>query len=143
MEQIAVAGKRRYCIKCGYDEVTTTLTCPQCKRPLRTSTETRMSGFFQTFAGALLMGLMVFLLFWLVNVVREGEQTGHSRFTGTQNQLMVIYSVFGFVLVFGLLSFSSGLWQLATGKRNKVFGWLVAFMAMVLLAGVLYVIFTF
>jgi hypothetical protein len=140
MEQKAAPLKRRYCLKCGYDAETAESFCPQCRRRLRTTTETRISGLLQTFAGALLMGLMGYIAVWLVNIVREGQETGHSRFNGTPQQLMVIYAIVGFVLLFGVVSFFAGSWQLFTGKRNRRFVWVVAVMSLVLLLGAGYVI---
>lgn len=90
-----------------------------------------------------MIGLMGFIALWLINIVREGEITGHSRFTGTQQQLMIIFGIVGFVILFGVVSFVAGLWQLIAGKRNKVFIWLVACISFVLLTGAGYVILRF
>ena len=90
-----------------------------------------------------MIGLMGFIALWMIDIVRESELTGHSRFNGTQQQLMIIFGIVGFVILFGVVSFVAGLWQLIAGKRNKVFIWLVAGMAFVLLIGAGYVILRF
>jgi len=136
MEKTASA-KRRYCLKCGYDAETAEVLCPNCRRRLRTTTETRLSGFFQAFGGAILIGLMGYISLWLI------EQTNQGRFTGTQQQLYVIVGIFALVILFGFVSFVAGAWQLIVGKRNKVFIWIVALLSFVLLGGALYVIWKF
>lgn len=143
MEQTAGPAKRRYCLKCGYDAETAAVNCPQCHRRLRTTTETRIAGLFQTFGGVLLLGLMGFIAYWMLGIVREGAKTGHSRFTGTQEQLMIIFGIIGVVILFGFVSVITGAWQLIFGRRNKVFTWLAALFGIVLLAGALFVIFRF
>ena len=136
MEQTAPA-KRRYCLKCGFDAETADLLCPNCRRRLRTTTETRLSGTFQAFGGALLIGLMGYISFWLIG------QTGQGRFNGTQQELMLIVGIFAVVILFGIVTFAAGLWQLIVGKRNEVFILIVAQLSFVLLAGALYVIWKF
>jgi hypothetical protein len=86
---------------------------------------------------------MGYIALWLVNIVREGQETGHSRFTGTPQQLMIIYGIVGFIILFGVVSFFAGAWQLVVGKRNKLFIWVVAVMAYILLLGAGYVILYF
>ena len=143
MEQRAAPHKRRYCMSCGFDGETASISCPQCSRRLRTTTETRISGLLQTFAGLLLIGLMGFIGQWFYGIVGEVQQNGHGRFNGTDQEMMVMAAIFGFVILFGIVSFVAGLWQLMTGKRNKVLIWLVAGIGLVLALGALYVIYYF
>ena len=142
MEQTGPA-KQRYCLKCGYDAETAAVNCPQCHRRLRSTTETRISGLFQTFGGILLLGLMGFIAYWMLGIVREGAETGHSRFTGTQEQLMIIFGIIGLVILFGFVSLITGAWQLIVGRRNKVFTWLAAGFGIAMLAGTAFVIWKF
>jgi magnesium-transporting ATPase (P-type) len=130
-------------MSCGFDGETESISCPQCRRRLRTTTETRISGLLQTFAGILLIGLMGFIGQWFYGVVREGQQTGHSRFTGTDQQMIVIAAIIAFVMLFGIISFIAGFWQLVTGKRNKLLIWLVAGIGILLALGALYIIYYF
>src|SRR5437763_768183 len=101
MEQTAPAT-RRYCLKCGFDDATSGRLCPNCRGRLRTATETRLSGFFQAFAGAMLIGLMGYISVWMIG------QNGQARFHGTQQQLMMIAALFAAVIFFGIVSFAAG-----------------------------------
>jgi hypothetical protein len=136
----AASHKRRYCMSCGFDGETQSLTCPQCNKLLRSTTETRIAGTLQTFAGVLLIGLMAFIGQWIYGSIHSGEQSGGGRFTGSDQQLMIIFGIVGLVMLFGVVSSLAGLWQLATGKRNKVFIYLVALIGLVLAAAAIYVI---
>ena len=86
---------------------------------------------------------MGFIAYWMLGIVREGAETGHSRFTGTQEQLMTIFGIIGLVILFGFVSLITGAWQLIVGCRNKVFTWLAAGFGIAMLAGAAFVILRF
>jgi hypothetical protein len=69
-----------------------------------------------------LMGVMGSVTIWAINVFNS-PATGGTRFTGTQQEKMLILGLFGVLMVFGFLSFIAGLWQLILGRRNKIFVW--------------------
>jgi len=84
--------------------------------------------------GVILMGMIGYISLWAIDAV--AGTTGQSRFTGTQQEKLMIFALFGVLMVFGFLSFVTGLFQLIAGRRNKLFVWaMVAFAALVFLGG--------
>jgi hypothetical protein len=83
----------------------------------------RILGALQLFVGiflALFMGTITANL--LTELLNPGQLHGGSRFTGTSQEATLILGLFGIVIIFGLGSAFSGLWQIATGRRNR---WIV------------------
>ena len=68
---------------------------------------------------------MGYIAFWMVNLLNNPSSTG-GKFNGTREQLLMIFAIFGLVIVFGMIAFLTGLWQLIFGRRNKIFVWGVA-----------------
>ena len=108
----------RNCFKCGFRESTSEKRCPKCSRPLFSATNVRIRGFLMVACGVFLTGVMGWLLVWTSD--RAAAQTG-SRFTGTREQLLTIYGLYGIILLFGVISFVAGMWQLILGSRSKIF----------------------
>ena len=47
------------------------------------------------------------------------EMAGGTTFTGSAGDAEMILWLFGLVLLFGLVALLTGLWQVATGRRNR------------------------
>lgn len=111
------------CYSCGHVTYETGNKCPKCGRRLRTAKQVRLLGWLQLAIGVFLVGLMGTITYYVAPLMlRAGETTGTSRganFTGTPGQAQMILALFGMVIVFGLGSMLSGLWQIKTGRRNK------------------------
>lgn len=126
------------CYSCGHvtSDVAAAAQCPKCGRRLRTAKQVRRLGWLQLLIGVFLVGLMGTITYNLAPSLLPSAATtttrGGARFTGTPQQAQLILGLFGMVIVFGLGSILSGLWQIKTGRRNK---WL--FVIMVLLFVVL------
>jgi hypothetical protein len=60
-----------------------------------------------------------------------GREAG---FTGTPEQAMIILLLFGVLIVFGLASVASGVFALATGRRNKWIAYGAMFLGLLVLA---------
>jgi hypothetical protein len=56
---------------------------------------------------------------------------------------MGIAALFGALILFGLISAITGLWQLAVGRRNKYLVWLGLGLGVLLYAGALLIIWRF
>jgi hypothetical protein len=70
--------------------------------------------------GLFLVGLMGTITFNTApGLLQPGVPQGGERFTGTVEQGRFILGLFGLVIVFGLTSVVSGVWQIVTGRRNK------------------------
>ena len=85
------------------------------------STSIRIRGALMMACGAILVSMMGYITWWMMSPLNDASHPGGSRFTGTREQLMMIYGLFGLVIIFGSLSLLLGLWQLVAGRRSKVF----------------------
>lgn len=101
-------------------------------------TSIRRRGWLLLLIGLFLIGLMGTITFNLApGLLFPGETLADgSRFTGTAEQAQFIFGIFALVIMFGVMSATSGLWQIVTGRRNKtlVVVMLVLFVAL-LIAG--------
>jgi len=88
---------------------------------LRTSTEIRTLGGVLAALGAFLVVMMGTITFFTIGMISNSGKPGStSKFTGTKDQMYIMFAIFGFVLLFGFTSLIAGLWQLIFGKRNMV-----------------------
>src|SRR5947209_5951861 len=93
------------CEKCNYDSVPPTPTCPQCGKRTRTSRQIRRLGWFLLVIGLFLVGGMSALTAIVASMVYQKAAPGASpNFTGTPEQAMLIFGLFGFIIVFGLVA---------------------------------------
>ena len=125
--------KHRSCYKCGFQSETAETVCPQCKRPLQTSSSIRIRGFLLVICGVILMGMIGYISLWAIDAV--SGTAGQSRFTGTQQEKLMIFALFGVLMIFGFLSFVTGLFQLIAGRRNKLFIWAMVVVAFLIFLG--------
>ncbi len=77
---------------------------------------------------------MGYITLWMVNLLSNPTQNG-GKFTGTQEQLMMIFALFGALIMFGFISLLTGLWQLILGWRNRLFTWSVVGLGVLLFVG--------
>ncbi|HEX8456253.1 MAG TPA: hypothetical protein VF656_02940 [Pyrinomonadaceae bacterium] len=122
------------CYSCGHVTTDATAACPKCGKRLRTSKQVRRLGWLQLLIGLFLVGFMGMITYNLAPLMfpLTDVRTNGASFTGTREQAQMILGLFLMVIVFGLGSMASGLWQIKTGRRNK---WL--FIIMVVLFVVL------
>jgi len=116
------------CEGCGYVVTAESVNhCPQCGRAVRPPQTGKLRGWLQILLGLFLAGFMGLITFNLApQMLRPGVAgDGGGRFTGTAEQGLLIMGLFGLIITFGLGSVAAGLWQLATGRRNK---WIMALM---------------
>jgi len=114
------AISQRACYKCGYHGETAETVCPQCRRALQTSSSIRVRGALSVLCGVILMGLIGYVSVWSLAAV-SSTTPGGARFTGTEQEKLLIFGLFAILMLFGFLSFAAGLWQLIFGRRSKVF----------------------
>lgn len=135
MDQSVRNLKQRSCFKCGYAAETAETTCPQCRRRLETATATRVRGVFLVFCGTFLIAIVGYIALWAANALDATSSVG-PQFTGTAQEKLLIFALFGCLFIFGCASLLAGLWQLVFGRRNRVFVWCIVGLAiLVALAG--------
>ncbi|HEV2799618.1 MAG TPA: hypothetical protein VGW12_03930 [Pyrinomonadaceae bacterium] len=125
------------CYSCGHVTTEVATKCQKCGRRLRTARQVRRLGWLQLLIGVFLVGMMgtitynvAPLMFPVTDVPTSG-----ARFTGTREQAQMILGLFLMVIVFGLGSILSGVWQIKTGRRNK---WLFIIMIVLFVVLILF-----
>jgi hypothetical protein len=118
--------ERRNCYKCGYETVESLTKCPTCGRKLLSTKLVRRLGWAQLLVGVFLVGFIAIIIANIApGMLNPGvPDASGSRFTGTREQGQIVLALLGVIIVFGLTSFVNGVWQIATGKRNK---WILYF----------------
>src|SRR5262245_3628969 len=104
----------RQCYKCKYETVEPMRNCPKCGRRMLSTRQLRRLGWVQLVLGLFLVVAMGTITFSLAPMM-----LAQHGFTGTPEQASIILLLFGVVICFGLMSVTSGLWQIKTGRRNK------------------------
>ena len=101
---------------------------------MRSSRTVRILGILQIITGlflAVFIGIIAFNL--APQLLRPNERTSSgSSFTGTPQQATLILGLFGLIITFGLGSVLSGLYQIATGRRNRWIIFIVLGLAVIL-----------
>lgn len=72
--------------------------------------------------GGALVGFMSWPTMWTIDAANPNAEGG-AQFTGSDDQLIAILSLFGLMIVFGFASALTGFWQLIFGRRNKFIVW--------------------
>jgi hypothetical protein len=116
-----LTAETRSCIECGGVTAAGDEKCPSCGHELRSSGKVRRLGWVQLALGVFITGLMGTVTYRVAPMMlRPGEETaGGARFTGTAEQSLLIFGIFGLVITFGLMAIVSVLYQIKTGRRNK------------------------
>jgi len=134
-EPVVTSDDLSTCWGCGFQTSEKLAICPKCGESLLSRRSARRAGGVLVFLGAFLaLGAVWALMNLAPTLMHPGEEIDGSTFTGTPSMARQIVAIIGAVGVFGAGSFCYGLWQLKTGRRNRL-----AVMALVGLAAMLYV----
>ena len=114
--------ERRNCFKCGYETAEPINKCPTCGRALISTKQVRRLGWVQVFVGLFLVGFIAIIIYNIAPGMLEPgvPDASGSRFTGTKEQGQMVLALLGLIIVIGLTSLVNGVWQVATGTRNKL-----------------------
>ena len=116
----------RTCHKCGYETADVVSKCPKCGRGLLSARQLRRLGWVQVVLGVFLVGFIAIIIYRIAPTMLQPEvpDASGSRFTGTREQGQMVLALLGLIIVFGLTTLVNGVWQVATGTRNK---WILYF----------------
>jgi hypothetical protein len=117
--------KHRSCFKCQTEIETAETKCHRCGRRLESRTETRVRGSILIILGGFLIVFMGMISSWMINVIFYPQAANGAKFTGDENELLMIAGVFGFVFLFSIFAVITGLWQLIFGRRNRILVWMI------------------
>ena len=100
----------RVCFRCKWEGETEEKNCPRCHEMLYTSGYIQASGVILTAIGAgLVIVMSVISLLVAYAIQQSGKPGGRFKYTGTRQDMIMIFAVFGVVMLFGLASLTEGL----------------------------------
>lgn len=136
MNSAPLVVQHKTCFKCKYEGQTAEKLCPRCRKRLHTATEIRTLGGVLAALGAFLIVVMGAITVWSVGMIsNSGKPGATSKFTGTKDQMYLMFGIFGFVLLFGFTSLVAGLWQLLFGRRNMMLIYIILGLGVIFLVG--------
>src|SRR6266566_3005762 len=91
---------QRGCPQCSYVAGDDVVRCPECGSWMRKAQGIRRRGWVLIFLGFLLVAIMGTITFMVAPAMLSAGSAG-ARFTGTQEQAMLILGLFGLVIGFG------------------------------------------
>jgi predicted nucleic acid-binding Zn ribbon protein len=105
---------------CGATAEGNVTKCPECGWAMRSSRNLRVRGGVLLACGLFLLGLMGWIT-WIMtpSLLYPGEEAGGMTFTGKPDQARMILWLFWAVITFGAVATVNGLYQLATGRKNR------------------------
>jgi hypothetical protein len=105
------------CPRCKFKPQQWVNDCPQCGQVIVSPRRVRTLGWLLIFIGAFLsVGIAAVGL--AVARVIAGDSGATTTFTGTGEQMGMMFTLFAFVFLFGLVAMAVGGWQVRTGKQN-------------------------
>ena len=111
---------QRPCHFCGHPLEETYRVCTECGRPNRTPTQVRRLGWVLVGLGAFLVVFMAGLSLVFGRIIaRSGNPEATTRFTGDASQASIIFGIFAFIALFGLVGMGAGASQIRHGKVNR------------------------
>ncbi len=133
MSQNSPPPEFRSCFNCRFEGNVTQDVCPQCGKRLFTATNVRWRGFFLVLIGLFLSGFMAAVAFFVSALLMNAlNDPGSARKINDEySMLLMIYGIFGLVIVMGITSMLMGIWQMIFGKRNRFLIWI--FFALIIL----------
>ena len=110
----------RPCHFCGHPLEESYRVCTECGRPNRTPKQVRTLGWVLVGIGSFLVVFMAGLSYVVGRIIaRSGNPEATTRFTGDTTDAAIMFGIFGFIALFGLLGMAAGASQIRNGKVNR------------------------
>jgi len=110
----------RPCHFCGHPLEETYRVCTECGRPNRTPKQVWTLGWVLVGLGAFLVVFMAGLSLVIGRIIaRSSNPEATTRFTGDASDAAIMFGIFGFIALFGLLGIAAGASQIRHGKVNR------------------------
>lgn len=136
MHPIPANKQYRFCFKCKWEGESAEKICPRCRKPTQTRGFIRGTGAVLVVLGGFLIAMMSIITIVVVGIIQQSNKPGSTaRFTGTKDQMVLMFGIFGFVLLFGFVSLAAGLWQLIFGRRNMILVYFILALGVVFIVG--------
>jgi magnesium-transporting ATPase (P-type) len=136
MRPISANTTYRFCFKCKWEGESADALCPRCRKPTKTQSFIRGTGVVLVALGGFLLAVMSVITVAVIGVVQQsGKPETGTRFTGSKDDMILMFAVFGFVLLFGLVALIAGLWQVVLGRRNMILVYIILILGAVFLIG--------
>ena len=110
---------QRPCHFCGHPLEETYRVCTECGRPNRTPNQVRRLGWVLVGLGAFLVVFMSGLSYVVGRIVTRADPESTTRYTGDATGVVIMFSIFGVILLFGLLGAAAGVSQIRSGRINR------------------------
>ena len=123
----------RTCYRCDYETTDVLDKCPRCGRRLRTARQVRRLGWVLTFLGAFLVVFMGAITVLVTGIISQADASARAKLNDNPGMLLFLYGLFGFVILFGLVGMTGGIWQIKYGKRNKKLAYIILGMGIIFL----------
>lgn len=129
MQPNTISSQQRFCYKCHRPAGVSDAKCANCGGVLRTKTTIRVLGGVLVFLGGFIAALMALVAIFMYGAL---AQTGASRFTGSETELLFAVGIIGLTFVVGISFALAGVWQIIFGRRNTIIVWISVGLVIVL-----------
>jgi hypothetical protein len=107
------------CPRCKFKPQQWVNDCPQCGQVIVSPRRVRTLGWLLIVIGAFLSVGMAAVGMAVARAIEgPGDPGATTTFTGTGEQMGMMFTLFAFVFLFGLVAMAVGGWQVRTGKQN-------------------------
>ena len=111
---------QRPCHFCGHPLEETYRVCTECGRPNRTPKQVRRLGWVLVGLGASVVAVMAGLSLVIGRIIaRSGNPEATTRFTGDASDAAIMFGIFAFIALFGLVGIAASASQIKHGKVNR------------------------
>ena len=107
---------------CGVTVEGSFTKCPECGWAMRGPRNIRIRGWVLVGLG-LFLAVFMGAITWYVApmMLHPGKEFDGTTFEGKPSDVEFAFTIFGLVILFGLLSIANGAWMIIKGRQNRLF----------------------